>query len=69
MPRVIQVIEAQETRGSGKNRSDPCRIVMQYFTLEGVLLAENDPCADLSKVPHLDDVRDTKRDATGGGLR
>lgn len=45
MPRVIQVIESEEIRGSGKFR-DPCRRVMQYYTLDGVLLAEYDPCKE-----------------------
>lgn len=42
MPRVIEVIESQVYRGEG-DPHDPCRIVIQYHTLEGEFLAENDP--------------------------
>lgn len=42
MPRVIEVIESGVCRGEGID-SDPCRIVVQYHTLEGELLAERDP--------------------------
>lgn len=41
--RVIQVIETDLTRrGSGKDESDPIRVVRQYWSLEGELLAEVD---------------------------
>lgn len=43
MPRVIQVIEVETTRGTGETPADMCRIVRQYFTLDGEFLAENDP--------------------------
>lgn len=43
MARVIQVIEAIETRGKGKDETDPIRGVRQYFTFDGKLLAEDDP--------------------------
>ena len=39
--KVIQVIETTALRGSGTNE-DPSRIVIQYWSLEGKLLAEND---------------------------
>lgn len=42
MPKLIQVIESTEKRGSGLD-GDPVRMVFCYYTLEGVLLAENDP--------------------------
>ena len=42
--RVIQVIETKSLRGSGLNEKDKCREVKQYWSFEGVLLAENDPC-------------------------
>ena len=42
MPKVIQVIESEVQRGSGKNEDDPVRIVMQYHSLDGDLLAERD---------------------------
>lgn len=41
MPRVLEVIESEVPRGQGIN-SDPCRIVKQYHTKEGDLLAERD---------------------------
>jgi len=43
MPRVIQVIESDEVRGSGRDHTDTLRRVTQYHTLEGELLAEKDP--------------------------
>jgi hypothetical protein len=45
MARVIQVIETMDTRGKGTTE-DVIRNVMQYWSLEGKLLAENDPCPD-----------------------
>lgn len=46
--RVIQVIETRlERRGSGKDKDDPIRIVTQYWSLEGELLAEVDPIVEL----------------------
>jgi hypothetical protein len=38
---VIQVIKTTATRGSG-SEDDPCRIVIQYWSFEGELLAEHD---------------------------
>jgi hypothetical protein len=43
--KVIQVIETTEKRGSGKDESSPIRGVTQYWSLDGELLAENDPYA------------------------
>lgn len=44
MPRVIEVIESELVRGKGTEQ-DVCRIVMQYWTLDGKeMLAERDPC-------------------------
>lgn len=40
--RVISVIRTKALRGSG-TEDDPCRTVFQYWSLEGSLLAENDP--------------------------
>jgi hypothetical protein len=45
-PRVIPVIQSKANRGSGKQPSDPVRNVMQYHTLDGVLLAEFDEWAE-----------------------
>lgn len=42
--RVVQVIETRlERRGSGKDVTSPIRIITQYWSLEGELLAEVDP--------------------------
>jgi len=43
MPRVIQVIESETVRGSGKSEADRCRRVTQYHSLTGEFLAEVDP--------------------------
>lgn len=40
--RVLQVIETVSMRGAG-NDTSPARIVVQYWSFDGVLLAENDP--------------------------
>lgn len=45
MAKVIQVIETEITRGKGVT-GDIYRGVKQYWTLEGVLLAEVDPHPD-----------------------
>lgn len=43
--RVIQVIETTILRrGEGKDQSDPVRIVTQYWTLDGRMITEVDPC-------------------------
>lgn len=41
--RVISVIETESLRGTGTNEN-PNRIVKQYWSFKGILLAENDPC-------------------------
>ena len=40
--KVIQVIETQSSRGS-EETDQPVRIVDEYWTLEGMKLAESDP--------------------------
>lgn len=40
--KVIRVIETQALRGQG-TEDDQCRMVRQYWDLDGRLLAENDP--------------------------
>ena len=40
--RLIRVIETKSARGKG-TQEDLCRIVTQYWDLNGKLLAENDP--------------------------
>jgi len=42
-PRVEKVIVSRETRGTGTD-IDPMRPVVSVFTLNGELIAENDPC-------------------------
>ena len=42
MPKLIQVIESEVSRGDG-TEFRPYRNVTQYHTPEGVLLAESDP--------------------------
>ena len=43
--RVIQVVETTlERRGKGVE-GDPIRIITQYWSMDGDLLAEVDPCA------------------------
>lgn len=39
--RVIDVIETKSTRGAGTS-VNPVRLVTQYWSLDGKLLAEND---------------------------
>lgn len=41
--RVIAVIKTEAARGSGKTPEQPVRTVTQYWSLDGKLLAENDP--------------------------
>lgn len=43
--RVIQVIETVSVRGKG-TEEDMCRPVKQYWSFDGELLAENDPCSE-----------------------
>lgn len=41
--KVIQVIETRSIVGSGLNQDDICREVIQYWSLEGELIAQSDP--------------------------
>ena len=57
--RVIQVIETTiARRGEGKDASNPVRVITQYWTLDGRLIVEADPCqrhtagADLQPPPN-----------------
>lgn len=43
MAKLIEVIEVEVSRGNGKDI--PFRGVTQYYTKDGVLLAERDPYA------------------------
>jgi hypothetical protein len=49
--RVVQVIETTLTR-RGDGADTPIRIVHQYWSLEGELLAERDPCPDSAGEKH-----------------
>ena len=42
--RVVEVIETRSLRGEG-TENDLCREVVQYWSFDGELLAENDPCS------------------------
>jgi hypothetical protein len=53
--KVIEVIQTTlEVRGNGKDT--PLRVITQYWSLQGDLLAEVDPCEGLApgEVPELD---------------
>lgn len=51
--RVIQVIETTLTRkGDGKTAETAIRLVTQYWSLDGKLLAEVDPSAVVSGDDH-----------------
>lgn len=41
--KLINVIETKALRGNGTDE-DRCRIVTQYWSVDGKLLAENDCC-------------------------
>jgi hypothetical protein len=44
MAKLEQIIVTSECRGKGVEE-DVCRTVTKYWTTDGVLLAESDPCA------------------------
>jgi hypothetical protein len=48
--KVIQVIETKALRGEGVE-GDPVRDILQYWTLDGRLIAEWDPVTDGDKEP------------------
>lgn len=50
MAKVIQVIDTTKRRGKGID-GDPMRIIQQYWSLEGKLLAEVDPFPDYLDCP------------------
>jgi hypothetical protein len=53
--RQIQVIETRLTRrGSGKSFDDPVRVIKQYWSLEGELLAEVDESQTRAATAALD---------------
>lgn len=49
--RVLQVIETKTQRGSGRSLDDPVRIVTQYWTFDGEMLAERDEYASTPPTP------------------
>jgi len=46
--KVIQVIETTLTR-RGNGKDTPIRIVTEYWSLDGRLLVESDPCVKVNK--------------------
>ena len=50
MAKVVQVIETEITRGRG-DMGSPMRIVTQYWSFDGDLLAERDPIKDCIRGP------------------
>ena len=50
MAKLVEVIETEIVRGKGID-TDPCRAVVQYWSKDGELLAERDPCRDGSWKP------------------
>ena len=49
--KVMQVIRTEATRGTGdpETMDDPVRLVYQYWSLDGMLLAEYDSCFPVSR--------------------
>lgn len=48
--KVIQVIQTMTTVGAGTS-SDPNRVILQFWSLEGELLAVNDPVSPDASPP------------------
>ena len=48
MTKIIKVIETTTRRGAGVE-GNPSRVVTQYFSKSGKLLAENDPYLEAHK--------------------
>jgi hypothetical protein len=42
--KVIQVIETTLLRRGDGTKRNPVRVITQYWSLDGKLLVENDPC-------------------------
>ena len=64
MARVIQVIEVEVTRGKGTEDS-VMRGVTQYWSLDGELLAENDPLVSDRPTPSIERGAQLLRDLYG----
>jgi hypothetical protein len=62
MPRIVRLIENDTTRGDG-SAGDPCRMVRQLFTLDGLLIAEYDSWKDYSHYrPDLINVAQSEKE-------
>lgn len=48
--KVIEVIYVRRGIGGGRTKDDPFRLIDEYYTLDGALLARRDP------IDHLDQV-------------
>jgi hypothetical protein len=65
--RKMEVIFCDEVRhGSGKDKTSPVRRVTQYWSLDGQLLAEIDPCSKVVQIE--DDPEQQKADYSFGGM-
>ena len=53
--QIIQVIETKTAQGSGTTPDDPVRIVTEYWSFDGHLLAQIDPVMDSAET--REDVR------------
>lgn len=57
--KVVRVIVTElELRGDGKSDRSPMRRVMQFWSLDGNLLAEVDPCSRVVRIE--DEPRERK---------
>lgn len=68
MAKVIQVIEVEITRGKGTEDS-VMRGVTQYWSLDGELLAENDPLTTDRPTPSIERGAKLLKDLYGGGSK
>lgn len=50
--RVVRVIETTASRGLGVE-GNVIRLVTQHWSLDGELLAENDPCPDKKEIKEI----------------
>ena len=64
--RQITVIETTlARRGNGNSSHSPCRVITQYWTPEGALLAERDPVARVITPEHIEIILKMLRDRLG----
>lgn len=57
MAKLVTLIETSERRGRGVD-SDPVRIVAQWFTVKGALVAERDPWLESEERRRMDPLAD-----------